>query len=68
MVFRKKKKKIKGTVLGHSMSIVPSRDSESGRLHLFFDYFSFITLDTWLPYHSSFSIIVDIYCTFTQAQ
>ena len=66
--FLKNQKKIKGTASSHSMSIVPNRDFESGRSHLLFDHFLFITLDTWLSHHSSFGVIIDIYCTFTQAR
>ena len=53
-------KKMKEMASGHSTSIIPSRDSESRRLHLLFGYFSFIILDTWLPHHSSFSMTVGI--------
>ena len=53
LVFRKLKKD-KRTASGHSTSIVPSRDSESGRSHILFGYFSFIMLNLWLPQHPSF--------------
>ena len=39
LVFRKPGKHM-GTVSGHSTSFIPNRDSESGKLHLLFDYFS----------------------------
>ena len=38
--FLENQEKIKGIVLGHSTSFIPSRDSESGKSHLLFGYFS----------------------------
>ena len=37
--FLENQKKMKGTTSSHSTSIVPSRDSKFGRVHLLFDYF-----------------------------
>ena len=39
LVFRKPEKDM-GTVSGHSTSFIPNRDSESGKSHLLFGYFS----------------------------
>ena len=59
--FLENQKKIKGIASGHSTSIIPNRDSKSKRSNLLFGYFSFIILDSWPMYDSSFDMTVDIF-------